>query len=156
MPEWHEKCLPVLEAAFGAEVPRLVNEKATASAKARAKDATKVDPVMESYPNYSERVKAFLVAAKRETEWNEYDREAKALAAATPVDASPAARSKGPNKEFIAKADDILSRADDAIEATVTKLLTAVDGFELQRDEAGKPDRTSLARLVGAYMNAEL
>lgn len=50
------------------------------------------------------------------------------------------------------KADSLLTLPADQLQAKVDKYLGAVRGFQIETDENGKPDRVSLARLVGRYL----
>lgn len=154
LPTLHEKAGPVLVQLSGIEVG--VNEKETKKAQDRenaaATKATRepktVKAVPESFVDYAERVKATV----SEEDWKVIDQQVHELALATPVDATPTQRSAGASKANLEKADDILSRDEDKREASITNLLSTVEGYNLERDAAGVPERTSLARLVGAWM----
>lgn len=153
LPSAHERFLPII---VKSGITRGVNQRATDAMKGRAKDPTKVEPVAESYITYANRVKTLLEAKGPEgaAQWAALDAEVHAIPLV--CDSSPTARQKGPDKSILAKADDILTRSDDAIEATVTKLLNVVEGFDLERDAEGKPERVSLARLVQEFMKESL
>jgi hypothetical protein len=69
------------------------------------------------------------------------------------VDPSPSKRARGPDKVLLAKADSILTLPADQLQAKIDKYLAKVEGFELETDEADKPERTSLARLIGQYLD---
>lgn len=140
-------------------LPVGVNEKATAKAQERenaaaekAKRTPKTVSVPETFNSWAARIKLGV----DEATWKEIDTEFRALALATPVDATPNVRTSNlANKADLAKADEILTREPDAIEATVEKLSAPVPAFELLRDEAGKPERVSLAKLIAAYVASQ-
>lgn len=151
LPEAHEKFRETLIKMSG--VQPVVNEVATALAKKRAKDATKVKDIEETFVSLATRAKAALVVddAGKAT-WAEIDKAFRAIAFATPIDASPGRQGGGAGKANVAKAEDILSRSADAIEAAVEKLMAAEPTYDLARDESGKPEVNSLAKLVQIYM----
>jgi hypothetical protein len=147
LPEFHKAFTPTVEQLSG--VKRGTNDEATAKAKARSKTPEKVDPVPESFITYSNRVKAQVDEAM----WNKIDDAARKLSAQTAIDASPSKRMAGPGKDLLTKADSLLALPADQLQTKIDKYLGAVEGFELQTDEAtGKPERASLARLVGKYL----
>lgn len=147
LPEFHKAFTATVEQLSG--VKRGINEDATNKAKARAKDPAKVEPVPESFITYANRVKASL----SEADWKALDSAARELAAQTKIDASPGKRQAGPGKDLLAKADSLLTLPADQLSAKTDKYLGVCEGFDLQMDEAtGKPERTSLARLVGKYL----
>lgn len=165
LPEFHKKFVPIMEELSG--IKRGVDEKATEVLKARAKDdeaKAKVKDVPEKFVTYAARVKASIDAdnakAKEAGEepsdtWTQIVLRGRELAKTIKVDATPGRTPAGPEKSYIAKADSILTRTDDEIEATVTKLTTLVPTFELERDEeTGRPNRDSLARLAKAAFDA--
>lgn len=161
LPEAHDEFAKVL---VKAGVPRGVDAKATERAKATAKDPTKVEDVPEKYVQWANRVRATLLAkdpndpeaeAPRAAEWAALDAEIHDIAKAMLCDSSPTTRSKGINKEFVAKAESILAETEDVRETKITKILSRVD-VTIERDEAGTPDRDSLARAIEAYFNAEI
>lgn len=149
LPEIHEAVIKDIEALSG--VPRGVNAEATAKAKAAAKEGAKVSNVLENPVPYFNRVKA----AVTEDIWKEVDAKFREHALATVVDASPSKRNGAASKANLEKADEVLLRTPDAIEAAVTKMLSLVPTFDLTRDAENKPDRVSLARLVGAFIDAQ-
>src|SRR6266498_1257349 len=146
LPEFHKAFTPTVESLTG--VKRGVNDEATAKAKARSKTPDKVEDVPESFITYANRVKASI----SETDWTALDAAARELSAQTKIDASPSKRQAGPGKDLLAKADSLLTLPADQLQAKVDKYQGAVEGFDLQTDESGKPDRASLARLVGKYL----
>lgn len=147
LPEFHKAFTPTMESLSG--VKRGVNAEATARAKARSKTPDKVDDVPESFITYANRVKAQL----GEEDFKALDAAARELAGKTPIDASPSKRQAGPGKDLLAKADSLLTLPADQLQAKVDKYLASVEGFQLDTDEAGKPERASLARLVGKYLD---
>lgn len=147
LPEFHRALTPQMEQLSG--VKRGTNQEATDKAKARAKDPSKVEDVPESFITWANRVKANV----SESDWKALEDLARQVAAQTKIDASPSKRVAGPGKDLLAKADSLLAGPEDQLNAKVDKYLSAVEGFELERDENGKPDRASLARLVGKYLD---
>lgn len=147
LPEWQE--------AFGTQVlvpkygDRQVNQAATDAAKARSKTPEKVQPVMETWTRYHSRVTSGLSDADKAS----LAAEAQRIADAISVDPSPSKRQAGPNKAFLAKADSWLTLNEAELEAKVTPALQAVPDFDLERDEQGKPERASLARLIEKYVD---
>lgn len=163
LPEFHEKFTPVLEKITG--VTRGIDVEATEKRKAASKNPANVEDVLEKFKAFNARARAAYfsdengapladeVIAEREKELADAAAE---VALTIEVDPSPSARAGLVNKGWLAKADDILSRDDDGIEAVVTKLLNGVGEFDLARDEEGKPERSSLARLVGKFIEASI
>jgi len=146
LPAFHKAFTPTVESL--SSIKRGVNTEATERAKARSKTPDKVEDVPESFITYANRVKAQV----SEADWKALDAAARELSAQTKVDASPSARQAGPGKDLLAKADSLLTLPADQLAAKVDKYQGAVEGFELTTDESGKPDRASLARLVGKYL----
>ena len=151
LPEFHEKVFPILT-KLAPGVARGVNAKATEAAKAKAKDAARVEDVLEGFVTFANRVKAGV----DEATWKEIETEVAALAAKTEADSSPSSRQKGPDKGSLAKATEILGRTTDKIEEAVTKLSDVVPGFALERDAEGVPEKNSLARMIMAWQEASL
>lgn len=147
LPDFHKAFTPTVESLSG--IKRGVNADATAKAKARSKTPEKVEDVPESFITYTNRVKAQV----DENTWKQLDAAARELSAQTAIDASPSKRMAGPGKDLLAKADSLLTLPPDQLQTKIDKYQDAVEGFELVIDEAtGKPDRASLARLVGKYL----
>ncbi len=146
--------LPEFQDAFGAELEkrfgaRQVNTDATEAAKKRSKNPDKVKDIMETWSRYHARVTAGM---------SDEDKKALAdvaqqVAAGIKVDPSPSKRTAGPGKPFLAKADSWLTLSETDLEAKITPALAAVPDFDLERDEAGKPVRESLARLIERYVD---
>lgn len=149
LPEFHKAFTPTMESLSG--IKRGVNEEATRKAKERAKDASKVEDIPESFITWANRVKTSL----SEADWAALDSAARELAAQTKIDASPSKRIAGPDKQLLSKADSWLATlSPEQLSQKTDKYLATVEGFDLQTDEAtGKPDRVSLARLIGKYLD---
>lgn len=158
LPTLHEKTIKEIITMSG--VPRSVNDKQTAknqerenAAAAKAGRAPKtVKTVEESPVSYFTKVKASVDPEV----WTQIDGYFRKVALETPVDSSPAARQGAPSKANTAKAEEILTREVDDIEVAVEKLLAKVPEFNLERETDGKPNVTSLARLVGSFYNVQL
>lgn len=151
LPEWQAAFTPKLEELTG--VKREVNASATEAAKKRAKNPDNVSPILETFKAFAARAVAAYAGDDAE-KLAELELLAQEVADGIEVDPSPNVRVSTINKGHLAKADEILGRSDDKIEATVSKLLDVVSDFELARDDEGKPERNSLARLVGRFMQA--
>lgn len=148
LPEWQDAFATHLESLTGEK--RQVNQKATADAKARSKNPEKVKDVLETVRVFHNRIKTALS-----------DEDKKALAAkaqeiadAIYVDPSPSKRAAGLEKGYREKAEGFLTLPDDQLEAKITKFLGVVEGFDLQRDEEGKPTVESLGQLIKQYVEA--
>lgn len=150
LPEFHEQFLPKVKEFTGVE--RAVNEAQTEKARSRSKTPDKVKDVMEYPTVYIRRAMAKLDDEKKK----EFFALAQSVADTINIDPAPSKRQAGPDKNLLAKADSLLTLPTDALEAKVSTLLTEVDGFDLTREDDGKPERTSLARLVGAVLDARL
>lgn len=147
LPEFHRAFTPTLESLTN--VKRGVNTEATERAKSRSKTPDKVEDVPESFITYANRIKANVDAEV----WKQAEAAARELSAKTKVDASPSKRQAGPGKDLLAKADSLLSLPQDQLQTKVDKYTAVVEGYELATDENGKPDRASLARLIGKYLD---
>lgn len=148
LPEFHKAFTPTMEQLSG--VKRGINEEATEKAKSRSKDPAKVEPIPESFITYANKVKAQLSDA----DWKAIDDAARELANTIKIDASPSKRMAGPGKDLLAKADSLLQLPPDQLQAKIDKYLGAAEGYDLTIDEStGKPERSSLARLVGKYLD---
>jgi hypothetical protein len=154
LPEWQEAFAELLHERTG--IARQTDEAATARVRARSKNPDNVTPLKERLRVYNERVYNEWVngsEAKKQAlqEW------AQETANGIRIDPSVAAQPPaGPLKGDLAKANDILTHDSDYVETRVTKLLSKVQDFELTRDEDGKPDPQSLARLINRYVIADL
>lgn len=146
LPELHEAIVPIVEEFTGTK--RGVNTVQTEKNKSRAKDdaaRAKVKDVMETVPTFVKRA----VAGLDEVKVNELGVKIQVAADLIGIDPSPSKRKSGIPKEFLAKADSVLTLGPDAVEAKVTDWLTRVPGFEVERDENNTPTRESLAMLAG-------
>jgi hypothetical protein len=147
LPEWQE--------AFGEKVliprfgERQVNQSATDAAKTRSKTPEKVADIMETWSRYHARVTAGMSDEDKKA----LAVEAQNIAATISVDPSPSKRQAGPKKMFLDKADSWLTLDDNALEAKIGPALNAVPDFDLERDDNGKPERSSLARLIERYVD---
>jgi hypothetical protein len=149
LPQWQRAFAEALETRYP-DSPRLIDEEATRKAKARAKDKSAVADVKEKATRYIARVVA-------EHPSDDLAQLAQQVADTITINPAPTVRtSSGVNKGWLAKAQDILGRDEEAREATIERLLSVVPGYELQRDEDGVPIETSLARLIGKFMDASL
>ncbi len=135
------------------------DEKATEKARQRAKTpeaAAAVKNVDEKFSSYITRVEASLGDDK--DAHKELEELLKSVALETAIDPSPSNRERGPGKDYLDKADKVLALSDDQIEEKVSKW-TAIAGWseaDLSRDENGKPERESLAKLAKATADALL
>lgn len=154
LPEFHSKSTALIEAVSG--VTRGVNADATAKAKAKAKDGSKVADVKESWITFANRAESTLKAQGDDglAKWKELESQVRELAQGMKSDSSPSSRERGPGKEYLAKADEVLTRSPERIEAAISQMLASVNDYEVERDDAGKPTRESLASLVREYMKA--
>jgi hypothetical protein len=151
LPEIHSAVVEAIEKLSG--ISRNVNAEATAKLQARAKDGVTVAPVLENFVPYANRVKANVDAEV----WATIDAKFREVALATPVSAAPSVRTGGgaPSKANQEKADGLLQLDPDTLETKIEKLMAAAPAFNLARDEDGKPERVSLARLIGAWLAAQ-
>lgn len=158
LPDAHENAFTDILLKNSAGVKKAVDTDATAKAQALAdktaaakgKTSEKVTDVLESYIKFANRVRGTVSVE----EWKSLDDAVHAAAKTMPCDSSPSARTKGPSKNALAKADDILADSIDNRETRITKLLTVVEGFELERGDDNVPDKTSLARLIDERFKA--
>ena len=147
IPSFWAVAVPKIEALTG--ISRVVDPVATAKAQSRAKEGAAVSDVLEGWKKYIDRVFATL---------SDEDKKAVSdlaleVAAGLTIGPSPTRRETGPGKAFVEKANSLLA-SPTTVEEKVSKLLGLVPEFELERDEAGVPDATSLARLIKAYTDA--
>jgi len=150
LPEWQDAWAKKLEELTGQK--RNVDQAATDRAKARSKEPGKVKDILEKVKAYDARV----TAGKSEEEMKTFQAEAQKVADGITVDPSPSKRAKGPGKELLGKADSLLTLPDDQLQVKIDKFLSKVEGFELEEDENGKPERSSLAKLIGQYLTVIL
>jgi hypothetical protein len=148
LPEWMRAFAVRLEEMTGTK--RGTDAEATARAKARSKKPDDVKDVPEKVKAFHARVTASMSDADK----NALNAVAQEVADTIAIDPSPAKRVSGPDKQLLGKADSLLTLPDDQLDEKVEKMIGRVEGFELQRDENDRPDRSSLARLVGRYLEA--
>lgn len=153
LPKFGRGFVKTVEEATG--LKRRQNEKAFAKAKERSKtpDAVKPEDYLETTASFYEWVFAQLDDAQKAS----LSAQAIEYAATIKADASPSARGpKGPSKDLLAKADSVLALDEDAREGKITKWSNLLAGesvtFELARDEAGVPNRESLAYMAGEVL----
>jgi hypothetical protein len=156
LPDWQDAFAVKVKELTGED--RQVNAEQTSAAQKRAdaaaakagKASSPVKPILETVKSYVDRVRASLTDEEKKT----LAKVAQDVADTITIDPSPSQRSGGSiKKDLIEKANSILGLDVDAIEAKVSKYLEKVS-FDLLRDADGKPDRDSLARLVGRYVDA--
>ena len=149
IPNFWDAFLPQAEKLTGQS--RVEDTAATAKAQQRAKEGTVVKPVLEGWNKFITRVNAGLDDDAKK----ELAALAVTVASSLSIDPSPSRRESGPGKDYIEKANSWLA-APDKLEGKVATALTAVGDFDLERDENGVPEVTSLARLIKAYVSTLL
>jgi hypothetical protein len=147
LPEWQDAWATKLAEVTGQ--PRTVDKEATDKAKARAKDPSKIQDIMEKVKTYDKRV----TVGMNEQQKADLARMAQEVANTIMVDPSPSKRAKGPDKALLAKADSLLTLPEDQLQQKIEKYLGKVEGFQLETDDNDKPERASLARLIGRYLD---
>jgi hypothetical protein len=152
LPEWQEEFARVLESTTG--VQRGIDKEATEKLKARAKPGAEVRSVPERFKAYNVRARATW-AGEDAAKLSQLAELAQQTADKIEVNPAPSPRGgAGVAKGDLLKADVILDLEPDAIEAKVTKMSAVIgDGFELARDENGKPERYGLARMISRYLD---
>jgi hypothetical protein len=153
LPEWQEEFAAVLEKETG--IKRGTDDDATAKLKGRAKNPDNVSAVPEKFRVFNTRVKATYGNGDKAKE-EQLQAWAQATADKILVDPAPSVRQTAATKGDLAKVDDILSKDNEYVEGKVSKMLAKVPDFDLQRDDDGKPERLSLARLLAKWVEAEL
>jgi hypothetical protein len=153
LPEWQEAFAEVLHQRTG--IARAVDEEATNRVKAKSKNPQNVTPLNERLRTYNARVHAEWVNGdeNKKLALQQWAQETADTIQVDPASATPQAAAQ---KGDIAKANDILSHDSDYIEERVSKLLSKVPDFDILRDDEGKPDAQSLARLINRYVIADL
>ena len=122
--------------------------------EARSKNPESVTTVVpEKFRAFNNRIRATWANGDKGKE-AQLQLWAQELADKIIVDPSPSVRQSATTKGDLAKADDILSKEPEAIEAKVEKMLAMVPDYDLGRDEDGKPERLSLARLISKWIDA--
>lgn len=158
LPEWQDEFDKALTAAYPGEYVRQVNEKATAEAKARAKsDDAKAKAVV--HETVTKSVKRFLAGIADDDEGKAKLAAIKALAQSVAdgieIDPSPSKRQGAPKKDYLAKAETWLALSDEELEAKIEAGVAAGANIDLiARDDNGRPTKDSLARFIGAYIDA--
>jgi hypothetical protein len=153
LPEWQDEFAHVIASRTG--VPRGTDAAATAKVKERSK-SNDVKDVPERFKTYNNRIRETWAGEDQE-KLKQLDGWAQEVADKIEVDPGPSARVSAAAKGDLTKADDILEHELDYIEAKVAKMLAKVPDYELVRDaEDNKPERQSLARLIGKWIEAEL
>ena len=147
LPEWQDEFAKKVEELTGQT--RGTDAAATERAKSRAKDPSKINDVPEKVKAFVQRV----TAGMSETDKNALTKLAQDVANTITVDPSPSKRARGPGKDLLAKADSLLTLPEDQLQTKIDKYLERVEGFELETDENDKPERNSLARLIGRYLD---
>jgi protein-tyrosine-phosphatase len=142
LPELHDKLVPRIQEFTG--MTREVNATATEAARGRSKNPDKVKDIMETVPKFVKRA----TAGFDKDRMAELQRIVQEVADTIEIDPSPSKRATGIPKEYLAKADSVLTLDTDELEAKVTSWLEKVPGYEVERDEDNKPTRESLARLA--------
>ena len=152
LPEWMEAFAPKFAEAFN--VTRQVNEKATAEAKARSKNPDSIKPTYETVTRFVKREYATLTPEQQ----LEAKKLAQSVADTITIDPSPAKKGGKPKADLLAKADSWLQLDDESLEAKITK--ASSEPFNVtravERDGDGRPERESLARFIGDYLDALL
>lgn len=152
IPAFWKKAIPEIEKLTG--VTRGIDEKATAKAKERAKEGASVKDVPEKFSSFMTRVEASLGEDKEAHA--ALEELLKQIALTVTIDPSPTNRASGPGKDFLDAADTVLALPSDKLEEKVAKFINIVGEFDLERDEAGQPTRTSLGHLIKAVFAASL
>jgi hypothetical protein len=152
LPAWQTEFIKVLKERTG--VQREVDVDATAKAKAKAKDPENAREIPERFTSYNKRVNAEYVNGDQ-TKRAELEKLAQETADRITVDPAPQ-RVSAIAKGDLLKAEDVLSGTPDSIEEKVQKYLNVVRDFELVRDDSNIPEKQSLARLIGKYVDAVL
>lgn len=149
---WQSEFAKVLAERTG--ISREIDQKATAAVKEKAKNPETARDIPERFTTYNKRVNEQYANgddAKRG------DLETWAQEVADRVTFDPARQRTGTiAKGDLTKAEDILSGTPESIDAKVSKYLQLVPDFNLVRDDNGLPEKQSLARLVGKYVEALL
>lgn len=151
LPSWQDAFQKKLAEVTGITIG--TDAAATEKAKQRAKNPENVKPVPEKFKAYNARVLAAAEAGNANGQTlDSLKALAQSVASEMEIDPSPSTRSAAPKKDLLDKADALLAGDNEVLEAKVTKFLEAVP-YELERDDAGRPIRESLARLIGRYVD---
>jgi hypothetical protein len=147
LPEWQDAWATKL--AELTKQPRQVDKEATDKARSRAKDPAKVQDIYEKVKAYNQRVTAGMTEEQK----SQLALAAQQVADGITVDPSPSKRAKGPDKALLAKAESLLTLPEDQLQQRIDKYLSRVEGFQLETDDNDKPEKASLARLIGRYLD---
>ncbi len=151
LPEWQAAFVKELGNKYP-DFKREVNEKATEVKKAAAVSPEAKEKAIV-YETITKSVKRFL-AGKSDEEKKELATLAQTVADKIAVDPSPSKRHGAPKKDTLMKADTWLALSEDELESKITNAANAGVNVDLiVRDEAGRPERDSLARFIGAYID---
>lgn len=154
---WQEAFASILQERTG--IPRQIDEFATQRVKTKSKNPDNVAPISERLHAYNTRVIA---------QWANGDEEKRAQLqawaqeTADKIEINPSPTTKPTASPTIskggdlAKANEILSHEKAYIEERVTLMLGEVPDYDLLRDDIGKPDAQSLARLLNRYIMTKL
>lgn len=154
LPAWQDAFQKKLSEVTGITIG--TDAAATEKAKQRAKNPENVKPVPEKFKAYNARVLAAAEAGNANGQTAaSLAALAQEVASGMEIDPSPSVRSAQPKKDLLDKADALLAGDNEVLETKVTKFLEAV-AYDLERDEAGKPVRESLARLIGRFVDWQL
>lgn len=144
--DWQEDFAKAVSVKF--QIPRQINESATAKAKADAGPNAKVSPIYETVKKYIARVRVTLSP----DQVKELTTLAQTVANDTPVDPSPAARRGAVAVENIRRAESLLSTDPDIYEAQISKYSEYIGGFVLDRNGQNIPTPESFGRLIQVYL----
>jgi hypothetical protein len=147
LPEWQDAWATKLAELTNQQ--RQVDKEATDKARSRAKDPGKVQDILEKVKAYNQRV----TAGMPEDQKNALALAAQQVADSITVDPSPSKRAKGPDKALLAKAESLLTLPEDQLQQRIDKYMSRVEGFQLETDDNDKPEKASLARLIGRYLD---
>lgn len=153
LPEWQDLFSRTLQDRTG--VAREIDKTATEKVKSRSKNPENVRDVPERFKTYNARIKSTWANGDKDKE-AQLASWAQETADKVKVDPSPTQRVSAAAKGDLAKADDILEHDNNYIEVKIQKMLGVVPDYQLERDDDGKPERQSLARLIGRWVEGML
>lgn len=157
LPSWQDKFAAKLEQLFPAThaTPfiREINVKATEAAVAAAK-SPEAKAKAKVYETITKSVRRFRASLTPEAD-AESAVLAQEIADSLPADPSPSQRSGKIKADLTIKADGWLLLTADELEAKIELLRTKVPNYELISEDDGKPNRDSLARMIGAYLDVK-
>lgn len=158
LPEFQQAFAKLLQERTG--ISREIDQAATRRVKDRAKNPADTRDVPERFSIYNSRVRKVWAGAEGDNggdpaKLSALQSWAQEVADTIEVDPSPARQSVILKGDLL-KSEDILDHDPDYIEAKVQKFLAAVPDFELIRDDDNRPEKQSLARLIGRYIDVVL